>query len=110
MARADLDELNWGADPIDRVCELARLAESSGLDGVVCSAAEARVLSQRHQPGFLMVTAGIRQAGDASDDQRRVVTPSDAVAAGATHLVVGRSITASDDPAATVANILASLV
>ena len=110
MARADLDELNWGADPIDRVCELARLAESSGLDGVVCSAAEAQVLSQRHQPGFLMVTPGIRQAGDASDDQRRVVTPSDAVAAGATHLVVGRSITASDDPAATVANILTSLV
>ena len=109
MARADLDELNWGADPIDRVCELARLAESSGLDGVVCSAAEAQVLSQRHQSGFLMVTPGIRQAGDASDDQRRVVTPSDAVAAGATHLVVGRSITASDDPAATVANILASL-
>jgi len=57
-----------------------------------------------------MVTPGIRQAGDASDDQRRVVTPSDAVAAGATHLVVGRSITASEDPAATVANILASLV
>ena len=110
MARADLDELNWGADPIDRVCELARLAESSGLDGVVCSAAEAQVLSQQHRPGFLMVTPGIRQAGDASDDQRRVVTPSDAVAAGATHLVVGRSITASDDPAATVANILASLV
>ena len=110
MARADLDELNWGADPLDRVCELAMLAESSGLDGVVCSAAEAQVLSQRHQPGFLMVTPGIRQAGDASDDQRRVVTPLDAVAAGATHLVVGRSITASDDPAATVANILASLV
>ena len=56
-----------------------------------------------------MVTPGIRQAGDESDDQRRVVTPSDAVAAGATHLVVGRSITASKDPAATVANILASL-
>ena len=110
MVREDLDELNWGADPIDRVCELAMLAESSGLDGVVCSAAEAQVLSQRHQPGFLMVTPGIRQTGDASDDQRRVVTPSDAVAAGATHLVVGRSIAASDDPAATVANILASLV
>ncbi len=109
MAREDLEELNWGADPIDRVCELAMLAESSGLDGVVCSAAEARILSQRHQLGFLMVTPGIRQAGDESDDQRRVVTPSDAVAAGATHLVVGRSITASEDPAATVANILASL-
>ena len=109
MAREDLEELNWGAAPIDRVCELAMLAESSGLDGVVCSAAEARILSQRHQLGFLMVTPGIRQAGDESDDQRRVVTPSDAVAAGATHLVVGRSITASEDPAATVANILASL-
>ena len=109
MARQDLEELNWGADPVERVCELAMLAESSGLDGVVCSAAEAKVLSQRQRAGFLMVTPGIRQVGDASDDQRRVVTPTDAIAAGATHLVVGRSVTASDDPARSVADILALL-
>ena len=56
-----------------------------------------------------MVTPGIRQAGDAVGDQRRVVTPSDAIAAGATHIVVGRSITASHSPAETVLDILASM-
>jgi len=99
----------YGEGIDEKAKAFARISYEAGLDGVVCSAAEARILSQRHQRGFLMVTPGIRQAGDESDDQRRVVTPSDAVAAGATHLVVGRSITASEDPAATVANILASL-
>ena len=110
MTREDLAELNWDADPLDRVCELATLAEQSGMDGVVCSAAEASTLKRRHSDGFLMVTPGIRQAGDAAGDQRRVVTPNDAISAGATHLVVGRSITASPDPAATAAAIRASLV
>ena len=109
MAREDLAELHWDVEPIDRVCELASLAASAGLDGVVCSAAEASVLSQQHSPDFLLVTPGIRQPGDAAGDQRRIVTPLDAVAAGATHLVVGRSITASQNPAATVAGIRASL-
>ena len=109
MAREDLAELHWDAEPIDRVCELALLAAASGLDGVVCSAAEASVLSRQHSPDFLLVTPGIRQQGDAAGDQRRIVTPSDAVAAGASHLVVGRSITASLNPAATVAQIRASL-
>ena len=109
MAREDLAELHWDAEPIDRVCELALLAAASGLDGVVCSAAEASVLSRQHSPDFLLVTPGIRQLGDAAGDQRRIVTPSDAVAAGASHLVVGRSITASLNPAATVAQIRASL-
>lgn len=79
------------------------------MDGVVCSAAEASALKRQHGTDFLMVTPGIRQAGDAAGDQRRVVTPTDAMAAGATHLVVGRSITASPDPAATVAAIRASM-
>ena len=109
MAREDLAELHWDAEPIDRVCELASLAASAGLDGVVCSAAEASVLSRQHSPDFSLVTPGIRQQGDAAGDQRRIVTPLDAVAAGATHLVVGRSITASQNPAATVAQIRASL-
>lgn len=109
MTREDLAELRWDAEPLDRVCELAMLAEQSGMDGVVCSAAEASALKRRHGTDFLMVTPGIRQAGDAAGDQRRVVTPTDAMAAGATHLVVGRSITASPDPAATVAAIRASM-
>ena len=71
MTREDLAELHWDAEPLDRVCELAMLAEQSGMDGVVCSAAEASALKRRHGAGFLMVTPGIRQAGDAAGDQRR---------------------------------------
>ena len=108
MGREDLAELAWDEEPIACVSRLASLAESAGLDGVVCSAAEAAVLSQRQRAGFLLVTPGIRQAGDALGDQKRVVTPSDALSAGATHLVMGRSITDSPDPAATVATILSS--
>jgi orotidine-5'-phosphate decarboxylase len=109
MQRGDLAELGWDAEPIDRVCELAALAEKAGLDGVVCSAAEATLLSQRQRPGFLLVTPGIRQAGDDAGDQRRVVTPNGAMEAGATHLVVGRSITHAQNPAATATQIVESL-
>ncbi|MDG2460024.1 MAG: orotidine-5'-phosphate decarboxylase [Luminiphilus sp.] len=109
MGREDLDELGWGAEPIDRVCHLASLAQKAGLDGVVCSAAEAAVLSDRQRPGFCLVTPGIRQTGDAVGDQRRVVTPVEAVSAGATHLVMGRSITDAPDPAGTVDDVLESL-
>ena len=109
MDPKDLTELGCDKAPIDRVCQLAALAESAGLDGVVCSAAEAAVLSDRQREGFLLVTPGIRLAGDEAGDQRRIVTPESAVADGATHLVVGRSITASDDPAKTAADIHASL-
>ena len=109
MDQNDLAELGCEDAPIDRVCQLAALAESAGLDGVVCSAAEAAILSARQRDGFILVTPGIRLAGDKADDQRRIVTPEIAVADGATHLVVGRSITASDDPAKTAVDIRASL-
>ena len=109
MDQKDLTELGCDDTPIDRVCQLAALAESAGLDGVVCSAAEAAVLSTRQREGFLLVTPGIRLSGEETDDQRRILTPESAVADGATHLVVGRSITASDDPAKTAAEVLALL-
>ena len=109
MTREDLAELNWDADPLDRVYDLSTLAQQSGMDGVVCSAAEVSMLRRYHSQEFLMVTPGIRQAGDAVGDQRRVVTPLDAISAGATHLVVGRAITASLNPAETVLEILASI-
>lgn len=109
MSQEDLVELGCHDEPIDRVCQLATLAQDAGLDGVVCSAAEAAVLSARQRKGFLLVTPGIRRAGDAAGDQRRIVTPEGAVSAGATHLVVGRSITASRDPAATAAQIRSAL-
>ena len=109
MDQDDLAELGCEDAPIERVSQLAALAESAGLDGVVCSAAEASVLSVTQREGFLLVTPGIRLAGDDGGDQRRIVTPKSAVADGATHLVVGRSITGSDDPAKTAADIRASL-
>ncbi len=109
MDQDDLAELGCEDAPIERVRQLAALAESAGLDGVVCSAAEAAVLSATQREGFLLVTPGIRLAGDDGGDQRRIVTPESAVADGATHLVVGRSITGSDDPAKTAADIRASL-
>ena len=109
MDQDDLNEIGCDDALIDRVCQLAALAEFAGLDGVVCSAAEAAVISAGQREGFLLVTPGIRLAGDETGDQRRIVTPESAVADGATHLVVGRSITSSDDPAKTAADIRASL-
>jgi orotidine-5'-phosphate decarboxylase len=109
MQQEDLAELGWDMSPIDRVSHLAALAAASRLDGVVCSAAEAAVLSERHQKGFYLVTPGIRLAGDDVGDQRRVVTPEAAVSAGATHLVIGRSITDAADPAGKVEEIQASV-
>ncbi len=85
--------------------QLAALAKASGLDGVVCSAREAAGLRARHGPGFRLVTPGIRPAGSAADDQRRIVTPLEAVRAGAHYLVIGRPITQAPDPLAMLAAI-----
>jgi len=83
-----------------QVARLAALAKSSGLDGVVCSAHEIALVRQAAGPGFLAVVPGIRPAGGELGDQRRVMTPSQASAAGADILVIGRPITAAPDPAA----------
>ena len=108
MDRDDLAELGCEDAPIDRVCQLAALAESAGLDGVLLGRRGGRSVGEAARR-VLLVTPGIRLAGDEAGDQRRIVTPESAVADGATHLVVGRSITASDDPAKTAADIRASL-
>ncbi len=78
---------------------LAGLARESGIDGAVCSVNEARAVKMSCGNDFLVVTPGIRLAGESVDDQRRVATPDVARAAGADFLVVGRSITRADDPA-----------
>lgn len=88
---------------------LAGLARESDIDGVVCSVAEARAIRVACGADFLVVTPGIRLAGESADDQRRVATPAVARAAGADYLVVGRSITAAEDPAAALARIRAEL-
>lgn len=94
------------------VVHLATSAQAAGLDGVVCSAQEARLIANACGPDFLKITPGIRlpdyQHG--SDDQSRVMTPAQALAAGATHLVVGRPITAASDPLAAAQTILADML
>ena len=84
---------------------LAGLARESGIDGAVCSVNEARAIKVACGNEFLVVTPGIRLAGESVDDQRRVATPGVAQAAGADFLVIGRTITRSDDPAATLAAV-----
>lgn len=100
MDAADLAETGIDMPPVGRVAHLAALTHACHLDGVVCSAQEAAALRAQCGAGFRLVTPGIRPAGSASDDQRRVMTPREALAAGATDLVIGRPITAAPDPLA----------
>jgi len=94
----------------EEVSRLARIAKLTGLDGVVCSAREVAVLRQQLGNDFLLVTPGIRPASTKSeDDQRRVMTPKDALAAGSSYLVIGRPITQAEDPLLALAQIQESL-
>ncbi|MDP2958899.1 MAG: orotidine-5'-phosphate decarboxylase [Longimicrobiales bacterium] len=105
-------ELVWGREIVsirDEVGRLAVLAHESGMDGVVASALEASWIRKTLEPPFLIVTPGIRPAGAALGDQKRVATPADAVAAGADYLVVGRPLTQADDPVAALASLLAEV-
>jgi orotidine-5'-phosphate decarboxylase len=96
--------------PVDATVErLARLTAECGLDGVVCSALEARRLRAALGPGFVLVTPGIRLRGPAGDDQARITTPEEAVRLGADYLVIGRPITGAGDPAAVLDSINLSL-
>lgn len=91
-------ELGVGARLEEHVLSLARLAQRAGLDGVVASAREATLLRQALGPEFLLVTPGIRPAWSSSNDQARVLTPAEALAAGSSYLVIGRPITRADNP------------
>jgi orotidine-5'-phosphate decarboxylase len=102
-------ELNVRQTPAEYVPHLAKLAQSSGLDGVVCSAQEAGLIRRACGEDFLLVTPGIRPADASVDDQARVVTPEGAMANGADLLVIGRPITAAADPVAATERILESL-
>ncbi|MDX1733893.1 MAG: orotidine-5'-phosphate decarboxylase [Halioglobus sp.] len=105
MSEEDMAELGYSESPQQRVLHLAQLVADCGLDGVVCSAQEAPELRAARGDDFCLVTPGIRLPGDAAGDQRRVVTPADARAAGADYLVIGRSITAAPDPLSTLQDI-----
>ena len=105
---ADLGETGVAGDPAGQVERLAALARRAGLDGIVCSGAEVAAAAEAWPGGFFVVP-GIRPHGGATADQKRTVTPREAVASGASLLVVGRPITDSADPAAACAAIAASL-
>ncbi|MDE0785976.1 MAG: orotidine-5'-phosphate decarboxylase [Porticoccaceae bacterium] len=109
MDASDLEEVGVRRNPSAQVLHLAELAKNSGLDGVVCSAQEAKLLKESLGPAFKLVTPGIRLANSAADDQRRILTPADAVALGSDYLVIGRPITQSTDPLATLSEINRSL-
>ena len=109
MEREDLAEIGLDLEPLDQVLRLARLTRDCGLDGVVCSAQEATALRAQIDTPFDLVTPGIRPASAEAGDQRRILTPSQALAAGASYLVVGRPITQAADPAQAAAAIVAEI-
>ncbi len=106
MQQGDLQQIGLSDDVRTCVDRLAQLAYRAECDGVVCSAQEATLLRQQLGADFCLVTPGIRLAGGDQQDQKRVMTPQAAMTAGADYLVIGRSITQSDDPAATLQSVL----
>ncbi len=93
----------------DRVTTWALLAREAGLDGVVASPLEVRAVRETCGPGFVIITPGVRPAGVAINDQKRTMTPGEAIRAGATYLVVGRPVTAAPDPVQAASFILADI-
>lgn len=109
MEQQDLEEIGINASPLEQATKLAVLAKNCGLDGVVCSAKEVQSFRTRLGGDFKLVTPGIRPVGTDPDDQRRIMTPQRAQAAGSDYLVIGRPITQSDKPEQTLKDILATL-
>ena len=105
FAKEDLADIGIDCTPEEQVHRLAALAQSSGMDGVVSSAMEASGLRQALGDDFALVTPGIRPASAAGDDQRRVVTPAQAMTNGSSYLVIGRPITQSENPVETLLDI-----
>ncbi len=109
MNDEDLAGIGISEPAENQVLRLAHLAQQAGLDGVVCSPKEAALLRRELGSDFLLVTPGVRPAGLAANDQSRIMTPVDAIAAGSDYLVIGRPLTQSKDPVKTLAEINQSL-
>ena len=109
MEQSDLAGIGLNIAPQEQVIRLANLTKNSGLDGVVCSAQESSMLKSELGKEFKLVTPGIRPAGAAVGDQKRIMTPVDAIQAGSDYLVIGRPITQAAVPAAVLADINATL-
>lgn len=108
MEREDLAGIGLDVEPQEQVLRLAALADKAGMDGLVCSAQEAKAL-KTVQPRLQLVTPGIRPAGSAQDDQRRILTPRQALDEGSDYLVIGRPIARAEDPHAALMNVVAEL-
>ncbi|WP_279084043.1 orotidine-5'-phosphate decarboxylase [Gilliamella apis] len=109
MESSDLKEIGIEISPLEQATRLALLAKNCGLDGVVCSAKEVQSFRTRLGSDFKLVTPGIRPVGSTPDDQRRIMTPQRAQAAGADYLVIGRPITQAEDPSKALQTILSTL-
>jgi orotidine-5'-phosphate decarboxylase len=105
----DLENIGVNAKLQDQVKRLASLAQESGLDGVVCSAHEIEIIRETCGKDFKLVVPGIRPAGSSIGDQKRVMTPSEAIAKGADYLVIGRPITEAQNPSQAAQEIFASI-
>jgi orotidine-5'-phosphate decarboxylase len=109
MDDRDLDTIGVRGRVVDQVMRLAALAINDGCGGIVASAREAPEIRSELGNDFALVTPGVRPGGAGTDDQVRIVTPAEAIAAGASHIVVGRPITAAADPAAEARAILSQI-
>ena len=109
LSDADMPEIGVTGNVLNQVLRLGALARNAGCGGLVASAQEARELRRELGEGFAIVTPGVRPAGAAVGDQSRVVTPADAIAAGATHVVVGRPILEAADRAKAAQDIVAEI-
>ncbi len=104
-----LEEVGQRGPAAEQVLRLARLTHEAGLNGVVCSAHEIKTLRNALPKDFVLMVPGIRPEGSEAGDQKRIMTPRQAVEEGATHLVIGRPITQAKNPEAAVRDILASV-
>ena len=109
MGEDDLGKIGVQGTVLDEVLRLAKLALDNGCKGIVSSARESAALRKEFGHNFAIVTPGVRMAGSGHEDQVRVVTPAEAIAAGASHIVVGRPITEAPDPAAAAREILGQM-
>lgn len=104
-----INEVGYKEGLHERVIQMAKLTQQAGLDGVVCSSHEIKAIREACGDDFILMVPGIRPEGTATGDQKRIMTPVEAMNEGATHLVIGRPITQSDNPEQTANIILESL-
>ncbi|WP_417316973.1 orotidine-5'-phosphate decarboxylase [Emcibacter sp.] len=109
LDESDLEAVGYQNNLSDQVVRLARLAKDSGLDGVVCSPLEIELIKEACGQEFKLVVPGIRPAGSATGDQKRIMTPKQAVDKGADYIVIGRPITQAEDPVAAARGIAQDL-